>query len=229
MRLFFKLLLFTFCVFLVSFSGVSQPSRTNYELTEKMKQAIALMEIEDYTSANTIFRNILATEKVLPNNLSYHFALTLYHIKQYKNSSNFNKKYLNLTGKAGDYYTQSLQLEELLDQAFTEIRQCELCDINGYQLITCTFCQGEKNIIEACSKCRAVGIISCQKCKGEGVVITTDTFGENKYQTCDRCSGKGLHTCDLCEGKKQLNLVCNACLGTGKESSKSICTHGHNH
>lgn len=227
MRLLFKLLLFIFCS--ITYSGVSQSSRTNYELTEKMKRALALMDVEDYTSANTIFRNILATEKILPNNLSYHFALTLYHIKQYRNSSNFIEKYLKLTGKAGDFYSQSLQLEQLLEQAFIEITQCELCDINGYQFITCSFCQGEKNIIEACSKCRAIGIISCQKCKGEGVVITTDAFGENKYQTCDRCSGKGLHTCDLCEGKKQLNLVCNICLGTGKESSKLICTHSHNH
>lgn len=225
MHLHFKLLFFIFYFVTPSISVNAQQSRTDYELSQKMQKAIELIEKEEYHTANTVFRNILATEKVLPTNLSYYFSLTLYHINQYRNSHNFLEKYLKLTGKAGDFYEQSIQLQKLLENAFIEIKDCDLCDINGYQFITCSVCKGGKSNIEDCSKCRAAGIITCQKCKGEGVVITIDSFGENNYQTCDRCLGKGIHTCDLCEGKKQLNLVCNVCLGTGNQSSKVICTH----
>ncbi|MDH5368292.1 MAG: hypothetical protein OEW67_15040 [Cyclobacteriaceae bacterium] len=225
MHIHLKLLFLIIYFITPSFSIDAQQSRTNFELSQKMNRAIELIEKEDYHTANTVFRNILATEKVLPTNLSYYFSLTLYHIEQYRNSHNFLEKYLNLTGKAGDFYDQSIQLQKLLENAFTDIKNCDLCDINGYQFMTCSVCKGNKNTIEDCSKCRSAGIISCQKCKAEGVVITIDSFGEHNYQTCDRCLGKGIHTCDLCEGEKQLNLVCNVCLGTGNQSSKVICTH----
>ena len=221
-----KGIILTLLLTFVAISMVNaQISRTDYELNQKMKKALELMANEDYISANAVFRNILATEKVLPTNLSYHFSLTLYHIKQYRNSSNFLQKYLDLSGKGGDFYEQAIQLQGLLEEAFKQIEECQLCDINGYEFVTCSICQGERSIIETCSKCQGVGKVSCQKCKGEGVVITTDSFGDKKYQTCDRCAGKGLHTCHLCEGVKKLNLVCTACLGSGNESSKSICDH----
>lgn len=211
------------------FKMIAQPSRTDYELNQKMKRALSFMEDKDYSNANTVFRNILATEKVLPNNLSYHFALTLYHIEQYRNSKSFLDKYLKLTGKGGDFYEEAKQLSLLLDEAFMAISECDLCDINGYKFLTCSFCKGQKSTVEKCTKCQAMGIIKCQQCKGEGVVITTNSFGENKYQTCNRCEGKAIHTCDLCNGQKYLNLVCNICLGTGQESSTIICTHSISH
>ena len=206
----------------------SQQSRSDYELNVKMKKALSLMEAKDYNNANTVFRNILATEKVLPNNLSYHFALTLFHVSQYRNSKNFLDKYLKLTGKGGDFYEQAIQLEGLLENEFNAIIDCNYCDNNGYKLLMCTTCNGNKNSIEKCTNCQAIGIMKCKKCKGEGVVITIDDFGAQKYQTCDRCNGKGIHTCELCNGSKHLNLACNHCLGTGLESSKVICTHSNN-
>ena len=202
MRVIFSLTVILF-FYLVPFNNsIAQASRTDYELSQKMKQALTYMQEGNYDNANTVFRNILATEKVLPNNLSYHFALTLYHINQYRNSDNFLNKYFKLTGKAGDFYDESLQLQDLLKIEFTKIENCQLCDVNGYKYVTCTFCKGQKTILESCTKCRGVGKISCLKCKGEGVVITIDAFNERKYQTCDRCEGKGIHICDLCDGKK---------------------------
>ena len=87
-----------------------------------MSRAIEEMNSGQYAEANVTFRKMLASKKVLPTNMSYFFAETLYMIKQFHNSENFVNKYLKLAGKGGDYYDQAVGLQKLLEDKKTEIR-----------------------------------------------------------------------------------------------------------
>ena len=198
---------------------------TDYQILQRTEDAKKLMEEDHFDAAYTLFRKILSSGKVLPTNLSYYFAKTLYHIGQYQNSQNFIDKYLKITGKGGDYYQEATELSKLLTHEFNEISSCLFCDVSGYRLVPCTHCKGIKSVVESCHICSATGILSCRKCGGEGVIIITDVFDEKKYQTCDKCLGNGYHTCETCLNTKSIKLNCPVCLGSGLEKSKIICDH----
>ncbi len=202
----------------------SSQMSTDYQVLQRTEEAKKLMEGEHFGLAYTSFRKILNSGKVLPTNLSYYFAETLYHIGQYQNSKNFTDKYLKITGKGGDYYQEATELSKLLSSEFDKISSCLWCDVSGYRLITCTHCHGVKSVVESCHIC-TTGITNCKKCEGEGVLIVTDVFDDKKYQTCDKCHGEGYHTCETCLGTTTLQLNCPVCLGSGLEKSEVICDH----
>ena len=198
---------------------------TDFEVQKRTEEAHELMKSGHFELAYNSFRKILSSGKVLPTNLTYYFAETLYHIGQYQNSQNFIDKYLKITGKGGDYFNEATALSKLLDDEFIRISSCKLCDASGYRLVPCTYCNGTKSVIETCNVCNGTGFVTCKKCDGEGVLIVIDVFGEKKYQTCDKCHGKGYHICETCLGTKLIELTCPVCLGSGFEKSEIICDH----
>jgi len=217
----FCLLLFLMCV---SFD-ISAQKNSGYRILKRTEAAKKLMDEGRYDAAYSSFRDILSLGKVLPTNLSYYFAETLYHIGQYQNSRNFLDKYLKISGKGGDYFNEATELSKLLDDEFIRISSCKLCDASGYRLIVCSYCNGAKTVIETCNVCHGTGLVTCKKCGGEGVLIVVDVFGEKKYQTCDKCDGKGYHVCETCLGTKIIKRTCPVCLGSGFEKSEIICDH----
>ena len=210
------------CLGAITFSH-SQSSNSRVEIL--MKTAQKQMAEEDYEQANLTFRKILSSKSVIPNNLTYLFAETLYMIDQYENSHNFLKKYFTLTGKAGDYYKEALQLEALLDEQLDEIRSCKYCDAQGYRLTECSVCNQTGEITEICYYCKGKGVVNCLTCQGLGVTITESVLGEKVYQGCPKCSGHGHHACDTCKGDKTLKNQCPTCLGSLHESTQEICNH----
>ena len=76
---------------------VDIPQKIIYDqkVVDLMNKAKAEMKSENYKAANKTFRKALATQKILPTDLSYLFAETLYIIHQYKNSLNFVDKYID--------------------------------------------------------------------------------------------------------------------------------------
>ena len=217
-------LIFLFFI-LVFASALSYGQEVNEIVSKKMEIARAQMDAGDYNGANKTFREILSLRTVLPHDLSYLFAETLYMIGQYENSRNFLERYLKLTGKAGNYTEQALQLQNYLASKFVNIKTCKLCDIRGYKLATCSNCHGVGHISASCSYCKGVGALKCHICLGEGVIITRNAFSVNEYQTCPKCEGKGYNICPVCNGAKILDQQCPVCLGSGMESTTEICTH----
>ena len=183
------------------------------------------MDQGDYQGANRVFREILSTKEVLPANLSYWFAETLFMINQYKNSRNLAEKYIEIAGRNGDYYAETQDLIMLLETKMTEIAACQLCDISGYRYLTCSNCEGVGEIFGECHFCYGRGEHPCRRCYGQGVLITREDFGLAHYQTCPLCEGTGIEVCILCHGAKTLEGDCPVCFGTGLESSKEICDH----
>jgi len=192
---------------------------------QQMDMARKQMNSGNYDAANKTFRQILAMKTVLPHDLSYLFAETLYMVGQFENSDNFLKRYTEITGKGGNYTEQAEQLRELLNRKLNEIKVCNFCDINGYRLVTCSKCSGVQELSDQCYHCHGYGGFKCHICLGKGVIIEKTDFSTDEYKTCYKCQGTGIESCPVCEGKKILVQKCSLCLGSGYEASKTICDH----
>ncbi len=190
-----------------------------------MEVAIGQMNSGNYEDANLTFRQILKLEVVLPDDLSYLFAETLYMVRQYHNSKNFLDKYLRLAGPNGRYYAQAMDLKHFLDDEYEAILVCKLCDNRGYRLISCDLCHGTGVITSECYFCRGVGVNLCEVCKGDGITTSLSTFGEIQYHTCPNCQGKGQVPCKVCHGEKVTRETCPDCHGTGLNAGNEICDH----
>lgn len=195
------------------------------EVIDLMNQAKAQIKAEDYKAANKTFRKALASGKILPTDLSYLFAETLYIIHQYQNSQNFVDKYIELAGQGGNYYDKAIELKGLLSQEFERIKACPYCNLSGYRYISCDNCNAVGTTTEVCYNCKGSGITVCPKCLGQGVYITFNSFSGKQYHSCDICDGKGYVECPVCHGEKLITGTCSVCLGTGKKVSSILCNH----
>ncbi len=203
----------------------AQNTDLNPKVEALMEAAIAHMNSGAYEEANVDFREILKLKTVLPTDLSYLFAETLYMIHQYHNSKNFLDKYLRLAGATGKYYPQAVDLKSYLDDAFEEILSCNHCDNRGYRLVACDTCHETGVLTDECYYCKGVGINMCPVCKGNGVTTSLNAFNEIQYQTCYNCSGKGRVDCKICLGTKVTTETCPECHGTHKKAGTEICDH----
>lgn len=220
--------MYRFLIFILIGSLFLSPSlkgQSTNTVDQQMELAKNQMNEGDYEAANKTFRKILGMKTVLPHDLSYLFAETLYMVGQYENSDNFLTRYVEITGKGGNYTKQAEQLRELLKNKLLEIKNCNFCDIKGYRLKTCSICKGAKFFPSQCHHCNGHGALKCHVCLGEGVLIEKTDFETSEYQTCHNCNGKGVESCPVCKGAKIIEQKCSRCLGSGLESSKTLCDH----
>ena len=195
------------------------------EVVKYYQEGIANFDRGNYDVANVSFRKALATNKVLPTNLSYYFAETLYQIRQYQNSINFVDKYLELAGQGGDFYEEAIYLKGLIEQEFVAIRECHRCNSFGYRLVPCQRCASTGIEQGACFECRGKGQTLCPKCTGKGVYITLDKFNQQLFETCSRCAGDGAIVCSVCQGARVITTSCTRCLGSEFQSTQILCNH----
>src|SRR5690606_35915333 len=222
----YSLLILSVCLMLLSFGQSTaqdkkkKPSEDAYVLLEAAKKYMAS---GDFEKANLTFRRMLKLKTVLPTELSYLFAETLFQVGQYDNSINFLEKYQNLTDRGSDYYLQSVELEKQLTSKLEAIKQCQLCNHAGYRYFDCSRCKAKGTFVQECHQCRGHGLLTCPTCTGNGVVISTNQFNEKDYRTCEKCNSKGFISCPICEGKKEIEAICPQCNGTGRQAGSEIC------
>ena len=216
---------------LQGFLVLDASAQVNLGQTDRwMKGALAAMERSDYQTANSIFRNLIDSGLPLPEEMPYYFSETLFHLGQYDNSQNFVNKYLELTGFRGQNYESATRLKEKLKVPLAQIIACELCDRRGYRYENCMTCQGKKQIEQACSYCRAKGVVGCSRCGASGMIKKVNVFNIVDFYECERCTGKGRLACPNCSGSGKEVSACKACEGSGKAASTSLCNHeAHTH
>jgi DnaJ-class molecular chaperone len=216
---------------LQGFLVLGASAQVNLGQTDRwMKGALAAMERSDYQTANSIFRNLIDSGLPLPEEMPYYFSETLFHLGQYDNSQNFVNKYLELTGFRGQNYESATRLKEKLKVPLAQIIACELCDRRGYRYENCMICQGKKQIEQACSYCRAKGVVGCSRCGASGMIKKVNVFNIVDFYECERCNGKGRLACPNCSGSGKEVSACKACEGSGKAASTALCNHeAHTH
>lgn len=215
-----------FITFILLYSPTwAQDRKPTSEAYALLQQAKKKMEDGDYSQANLIFRRMLKLNSILPTEMSYLFAETLYKVGQYENSMSFLKRYQDITDRSSDYYLLSLDLEKELMIKLQEIRHCGLCDLHGYRLAPCELCHQTGKTQQTCHLCRGKGIIACPVCAGDGVIISYDQFNTKQYRSCERCQAKGVVTCHVCHGEKEVTSACPQCGGNGALATQQLCDH----
>ncbi len=187
--------------------------------------ALQEMENKNYEQANTYFRQIIESGLPIAPEMPYHFALTLYELGQYDNSLNFVKRYLQINGRNAENYNAAKSLEQKLEAPIKAILECNYCNQQGYRIYECSTCDGEKELHQDCSLCKARGMVGCNQCFGKGIVTKRNVFNLVEYHECDKCGGDGKHTCPTCDGSLKEFTTCRTCQGTGMETTESICNH----
>jgi len=191
----------------------------------KMNEAKAQMQAGRYEQANRTFRDILGMKTVLPNDLTYLFAETLYQIGQTANSKNFLRRYFSLTGTTGQYYDQAKELEERLNKQINKVDRCPACNSKGYVLETCTLCAGTKETTLICSRCQGKTKHVCSRCLGQGTLRTAGPLGTTRFSECPTCKSKGFVSCSKCNGTGNTLETCPRCKGKGQTAGSTVCTH----
>ena len=190
-----------------------------------MKGALAAMERSDYQTANSVFRNLIDSGLPLPEEMPYYFSETLFQLGQYDNSQNFVNKYLELTGFTGQNYEAATRLKEKLKVPMAQILACEQCDRRGYRYESCNTCQGKMQLEQACSYCKAKGVVGCSRCGASGMIKKVNVFNLIDFFECERCAGKGRLACPTCSGSGKEVSACKSCEGSGKTASTALCNH----
>lgn len=224
-KYFFFTLLCICCLSMVQPVSAQTSNNERKEMQQLLDQARRQMSAEDYGAANRSFRKMLELNAVLPTEMCYYFANTLYMLGQYENSLRFVEKYQSLAGRAGEYFRESEELKDMLKTEMETIRACGLCDHKGYVLEECHYCEGEGQMVQSCKKCFGREKIKCEVCKGEGVVIQANSFGQKTYHSCTVCENTGIQICPLCEGEGKLSSDCRNCGGDGKLPGTQLCSH----
>lgn len=218
-----NLLLLSFAFFAISLATPAFGQQT--KATALLSQAKEQMAKQDYQAANGSFREMLALKTVLPTEMCYYFASTLYMLGQYDNSLRFTEKYLELAGAGGEFYKESRELKALLQKKMTTIRDCARCDTKGYVLEACPNCEESGQLSKSCTRCYGRKQVKCVSCEGQGVVIQKNHFDQQTYHTCQRCEGKGIQECPTCKGGGQTVQDCRYCLGSGLIPTTRLCKH----
>jgi len=211
--------------FLLASSLVGQAQNSGGRAKALLEEAKGYMAKEDFLAADKKFRQILSLNEVVPTEALYFFAFTLEKNHQLQSSRNFLDKYLDLTGKSGEYFNEARMLQNKLDVLAKEIEACNYCDNDGFRLITCAVCDGTGHVDDKCPLCHGFGEITCRKCLGEGVQISKNPFGDNVYKTCEVCTGKGKEVCPQCNGANHVVQECPRCKGLGRSGSDVLCNH----
>lgn len=218
-------IIFYFLALFLPTDNAMGQKKPDFEAYALLEQAKVRMEEGDFQQANLIFRKMLKLNSVLPTEMSYLFAETLFKVGQYENSKNFLEKYQQLTDRGSDYYLLSLDLEKQIDAEINRIAECQLCNRAGYVTKPCDVCHESGLTVQECGHCRGTGIVSCPVCVGAGVVITSNQFNEKEYRSCERCGSKGLINCPVCNGAKEIKTTCLICEGSGYQVTDKICDH----
>ncbi|MBW3468088.1 molecular chaperone DnaJ [Arthrospiribacter ruber] len=187
--------------------------------------ALEEMEKGDYEKANTYFRQIIENNLPLSPEMPYHFAVTLYELKQYDNSRNFLTRYLQINGRNAEKFEEAKELEAKLQEPLDAIKACSFCNRQGYRILACNTCEGEKELEQSCSLCKERGVVGCNRCFGKGLLTKRNVFNLIEYHECDQCNGEGKHTCPRCDGDLKEFTTCRTCQGEGTIASEEICDH----
>ncbi|QSE96194.1 tetratricopeptide repeat protein [Fulvivirga lutea] len=153
------------------------------KITKLMDEGIDFMENEQYEEANDKFKEVLATARVIPTDLTFFFGKNSFHLGKYEQSIDWLNKYIELKGTTGQYYQECVNLLDQSNKAFLIVKEQERKEAkqilaSNYQI-----------------DCGPSGKVVCPVCSGNGVIIQRGAFGDI-YKTCPYSDEHGYLTCD---------------------------------
>ena len=153
------------------------------KINARLDSAIQLSENGQYEEADLKYRNVLATIKSVPSDLTYHFGRNSYHLQKYKQSVDWLTKYIQLKGTTGQYSLDAANWLKLAEEGLLQQRLAQ--SAKAVEVLSRDF------VID----CGSSGKVTCPVCNGSTVVIRRTYLGE-KYSTCGFCKQLGVLSCE---------------------------------
>ncbi|WP_040496816.1 hypothetical protein [Fulvivirga imtechensis] len=189
----FLVLLFT-CYSCFSYAQLTQQEKINQqvrnaeqakhaELMRIMDQGVELMADGKHEEANTRFKEVLKSAKVVPTDLCFYFGKNSFYLGKYTQSIDWLNKYIQLRGTTGQFYDESIEYLDRSKEAFLVVREGERKEAQN--ILTTSY-----DI-----DCGPSGKVICPVCKGKGVIITKGAFGDT-YKACPYSDDHGYLTCE---------------------------------
>lgn len=152
-------------------------------ISRMIDEGVERMNMEEYASANDIFKDVLDKARVVPTDLTFYFGKNSFFLGQYQQSIDWLTKYVQLKGTSGQYYEECLTYLEKSKEAFRALRQEEQNTVkevlsSQYQI-----------------DCGPSGKVICPICKGRTVIIKKNALGTT-YQECPYSDDNGNLTCE---------------------------------
>ncbi|MEQ8927878.1 MAG: hypothetical protein RLO81_18825 [Fulvivirga sp.] len=153
------------------------------KITRLLDEGVDLMNDEQYEQANEKFKEVLATARVIPTDLTFFFGKNSFHLGKYEQSIDWLNKYIELKGTTGQHYQECVELLDQSNKAFLIVKEQERKEAkqilaSNYQI-----------------DCGPSGKVVCPVCSGNGVIIQRGAFGDI-YKTCPYSDEHGYLTCD---------------------------------
>ncbi len=142
-----------------------------------------LIELQQYTAADTKIINILKTVRSVPSDLTFYLGKNSFYLEKYKQSVDWLNKYIQLKGTSGQFSEEAINLKtkaevELLKEKQTEAKQAAELLSKDYDI-----------------DCGPTGKVACPVCNGSTVIIKKTYLGQT-YKTCGYCNHTGALSCE---------------------------------
>lgn len=142
-----------------------------------------LIELQQYTAADTKIINILKTVRSVPSDLTFYLGKNSFYLEKYKQSVDWLTKYIQLKGTSGQFSEEAINLKtkaevELLKEKQTEAKQAAELLSKDYDI-----------------DCGPTGKVACPVCNGSTVIIKKTYLGQT-YKTCGYCNHTGALSCE---------------------------------
>lgn len=177
-----KKILLLFFLFYINNSIYSQENIEKSQTDKIIKTAENHILKENYSSADSLLKNIILNSKLVPSEITFLFGKNSFFINKYKQSINWLNKYIEMKGTLGKYFEEAIKFLELSNtkNVLEKEKNIEniLTELFSYRYIECP---NNKKI--------------CPVCKGSSVMIT-ETEISKIYKTCPFSDNKGYLTCD---------------------------------
>jgi len=181
----------SFCKIVVVFLLLvaSQAYSKNYEVLKSTDSLFQLAKhhvvAKEYESANNIFLEIFSTKVLLPDDVSFYFGKSLYHVGSYnKIAIDFLKKYLQLKGDSAEFKVES---EKMLENMGVIIRVKKL-NKNKEDTVL-------KEVKKSSETCQVGEFVLCPICEGTNLISKQAAFGSS-FQECEYCNESGNMPCE---------------------------------
>ena len=150
--------------------------------SQMLDEGVELMEDGEYEAADTKFREVLKSIKVVPTNLTFFFGKNSFYLGKYKQSIDWLNKYIELKGTQGQYYEECAVLLDMASKAYLALRENDRKESQDVFTVNYDI------------DCGPSGKVTCPVCSGNTVIIEPGPFG-NTYRTCPYSDKHGQLSC----------------------------------
>ncbi|MCY4418686.1 MAG: hypothetical protein OXB93_02435 [Cytophagales bacterium] len=211
------------CLFLLLFLPLRAQESESLEFLWRQAKGDVIQG--KYLSALERYEEAVERVGFVPTEFCYYLAKALYKMHEITVADRVLSAYFLHTPEEDSLYLRASLLREEIKMGIDEIRNCKLCDSEGFRYIKHKDCGSMGYRLRPCLECDQSGELLCTACQGQGIWIRQNRLFQFVYQICPGCRGSLKQKCSACGGKTHTLIFCAECGGNGYLLTDHVCSH----